>query len=409
MRRLHWLLLVTAFLLILVAALLTSSSRHNSFATRLRSSLYRWSVRTGLRPDAAACRRRAQDFLREDKLQEALAEIDKAARAEPDNACNECCRGMIARFAGDWPKSAAIYADALRRGGDCCSPAQLGLARAYLETGRANKARDLAARALKRDPRSVNAHCCTARVAGESDDWQTAVREYRDAVALDPDFLDSRLCLARACVQTGQLGEAEAHLGEAAKRDADYKLTHCCTAFLAEQKEDWATAAREYERALRLDPHLVRGCLGLANAHVSLNRPKEAMKMAQRAATEDPQNPDAQCCQGWICLETKRWPEAEQHFRRALQLGGRSAALHRRLGEALDHLNRPKEFLAEAQTAVKIAPKDAESHCCLSQAYGRAGRWQEAVKELEIASRLDPELPDLKQHLADARSRVKTH
>ena len=412
MRRPHWLLLlVAAGALVFGAGLFVHSPRRHSFEVGLTSVLRRWLTQDSLRgPDVAVqeCsipamhRRRAQDRLREGKPEQALAEIETAARVDPNDMCTECCRGMIAGEAGDWPRSAEIYAGILPQE-PCCSVAQLGLARAYLEMGRAEKARSLAEEALKSEPRSLNAHCCVARLASDREDWKMAARDFSRAVSLDPTFSDPHRHLARVYAETQQLKKARAELQEALQLDPECEFNHCCAASLAGEEADWKTAAREYYAALRIDPHLTGAHLGLAEAYAELKQFKEAMNTTQRAAAEDPGSPDVQCCQGRIHLEMSQWRDAESHLRRARQMGGRDAELYRQLGEALDHQNRAKEFLAEAQTAVKIAPKEAASHCCLGRAYGRVRRWRDAVKAFETASELDADVPDLQDNLAWAR------
>ncbi len=104
---------------------------------------------------------------------------------------------------------------------------------------------------------------------------------------------------------------------------------------------------------------------------------------------------------------TKRWPEAEEDLRKALQLLpeplGRERALvlnylgyslvdqHLKLDEGLDMLRR----------AVALRPRDGYITDSLGWAFYRLGRYEEALQELERAVELRPSDPVINDHLGD--------
>lgn len=67
------------------------------------------------------------------------------------------------------------------------------------------------------------------------------------------------------------------------------------------------------------------------------------------------------------------------------------AAAWLRLGQAqLLGLGRPAQALVSLETAVRLAPADADAACLLGVAYNALGRQPEAIREIERSQLLDP-------------------
>ncbi len=105
-----------------------------------------------------------------------------------------------------------------------------------------------------------------------------------------------------------------------------------------------------------------------------------------------------------IALErTKRWPEAEADFRKALALQPNQPLVLNYLGYSLIDMNENlDEGLAMVQKAVELRPDDGYIVDSLGWAYFKLGRYPEAVVELEKAVALKPSDPVINDHLGDA-------
>jgi Flp pilus assembly protein TadD len=69
--------------------------------------------------------------------------------------------------------------------------------------------------------------------------------------------------------------------------------------------------------------------------------------------------------------------------------------------------HRPAEALASAQRAVQLAPESAESHYVLGRTCLELGQDEQAVHELEWASKLAPGSPEVHFNLAKAYAKSK--
>lgn len=104
---------------------------------------------------------------------------------------------------------------------------------------------------------------------------------------------------------------------------------------------------------------------------------------------------------------TKRWPEAEADFLKALELEPEQPLVLNYLGYSwVDqhlHLERAKAML---HRAVELRPEDGFIVDSLGWAYYRLGEHEKAVTYLERAVELEPSDPVINDHLGDAYWRV---
>ena len=99
---------------------------------------------------------------------------------------------------------------------------------------------------------------------------------------------------------------------------------------------DWAGADRELQQAFALGPRETYGAQVASQLAAALGQWDEARQLAIEAVELDPLNPIAHVILGWdIYLHTGQLAEAEQSFRRALQIAPGLGSGQYFLGEAL--------------------------------------------------------------------------
>ena len=115
-----------------------------------------------------------------------------------------------------------------------------------------------------------------------------------------------------------------------------------------------------YERALRINPHnhLVLNNYGysLADRGLELDR---ALKMAKEATALQPANQSYLDTYGWVLFRLGKYEEAEQHIRKAVELGSTSPVIYEHLGDVYFKLSRIDKALEFWNKALKINSKNA--------------------------------------------------
>ncbi len=185
------------------------------------------------------------------------------------------------------------------------------------------------------------------------------------------------------------------------------------TARAAQQQEQYETALRLYQRALRRDPqsaHVARSIVPLA---VRLKRPAVAVRYALRAVELEEADPVLLRRLGEYLTEQGEWEQAVRLYERAVEArpGERETAadiiVHMRLGrlcyvteryeQAAEHfarvlhaLEHPKDFALDDDTVKVLLGDPGPTYTLLADCFLQAGRLDEAQAAYRKADEADP-------------------
>ena len=173
-------------------------------------------------------------------------------------------------------------------------------------------------------PQSARLHQVTAELLVNEGDFPRAVRQYREALSIDPNLSGANRSLALAILNS----------------DPDDALTS------------------EAEQALHRE--------------VALN-PRDAESLYQL---------------GEIAWRRGQSATAREHYANAVKMGPRFAEGHIGLAKALLADGKANEAADHLRVAVEIDPDNETAHYRLAQAYRQIGRVEEASKELEEFRRI---------------------
>ena len=111
--------------------------------------------------------------------------------------------------------------------------------------------------AIRLDPVFVEAHANLASAIRRQGDLAGAIPHYRRALELDPQRATSHLSLANAVAATGRAADAIEHYREAVRLDPDLALAHFNLANTLRQVRRYDEAIESYREAVRADPDFV--------------------------------------------------------------------------------------------------------------------------------------------------------
>lgn len=175
-------------------------------------------------------------------------------------------------------------------------------------------------------------------------------------------------------------------------------------------------AVKHLEALIAARPDDVDALSALGNVYRSRKRFAEAAdtydKAIAKLASPGRSNWDLYYFRGIARERIKRWAEAEDDLRKALELmpealGRERALVLNYLGYSLvDQHLKLDEALGMLRRAVELRPRDGYITDSLGWAYYRLGRYTEATRELERAMELRPSDPVINDHLGDVYWRV---
>ncbi len=230
----------------------------------------------------------------------------------------------------------------------------------------------------------------TSRLSAE------AIRQYQDGLHRISMNFTRHMELGDALVKRNDPEGAVREFREALRIDPDNAGAHRSLAHVLEAK-DIDGAVREYREALRIDPNdaLLHVILG------NILRDKKDVPAAVHEYAEaqriDPRSDLAHWCMGNILYDDKNDIEgAVREYTEVVRLNPGHVSANNRLAwlsatAADPALRDPKKALACARKAVELEPKNGEFRNTLGAAYYCNGEWREAVSELDQTLKLRPD------------------
>jgi len=191
------------------------------------------------------------------------------------------------KLVGNMPPMPAVYPGAAYD--------EVRKARKELARGDMDGAEGAYCKAIRFDPKNVDAHVGLARVLMQRRDAKAAVQWAREAVKLSPDESNYQILLGDALGLSGDMNKARDPilLGYGVGPADDAGREKVVTAQLklgdeATRKQDHLAAERAYRRALVLDPRRATAATGIARSLLEQGHFQASAHWARRASTLDP-------------------------------------------------------------------------------------------------------------------------
>lgn len=226
------------------------------------------------------------------------------------------------------------------------------------------------------------------------EDLARAIQHLTEAVAMDPGFARAWAELGAAHTRAGMWGlepkaEAIERARDAATRalaiEPDLSEGHARLGAIQMFHDwDWRGAELSYSRAHELAPGDSVTLNGAGVLAMVLGRLEESIRLHRRAAEQDPLSVSPHVNLGLTLLRSGRFAEAEEEFRRALELAPQRLLARAALAEALVGQGRGDEALAEAMRE----PDEGQRWYALAIVHhtlGRRGESDAALRQLSDA------------------------
>ena len=216
-----------------------------------------------------------------------------------------------------------------------------------------------------------------------------AVQYYKAAIERDPTYAPAHAALADCYNQFGTflVGTASpatmrplarAAAIAAIQNDESLAEAHASLGYISHYDWDWATADREFRRALELNPNLALARVWYANSLMSRGRMDEALAEVRRAEALDPFSRAVITNVGWVLSYARRSDEAIAAFRRALALDPDYIQARIRLGDEFMYSGRFEEAIAEHRAVAALMKRSPSSISQLAGTLAAAGQRTEA-------------------------------
>jgi len=226
------------------------------------------------------------------------------------------------------------------------------------------------------------------RLLYKLEQWSDAESKLLAATRVDPDFWLARFYLGLVYRAQGELEKAEAELFSASKFD-DSASTLNVLGVVQLELGLTKVAQESFRKAIKLDADSEESMYNLATT-LGTDASSEAIELFERAIELDPHYGVAHREFGWYLRQLQRFPEAEYHLRRSIELDSADAWSRIYLGNLLWLVGDFEGAESSFKEAIKIWPAEAVGYWCLAYFYERQGRNQEAEQLYQRAIEVDP-------------------
>lgn len=187
------------------------------------------------------------------------------------------------------------------------------------------------------DPKQVKAHLDQGNTLAKQGQWQNAITEFSQVLALDPNHVQAHVQTGWAYAELKQWDEAQKHLLTAISKDGKNASAHANLAWVYAEKKQW----------------------------------NDAQQSAKKAIDLDPKNPYPHATLAWAYQETKQEDLAIAEYEKSIELNPSLDNSHFALGVAYCNKGMASRAKERQQTLVQLkSPKSAELQARLSKGCG---------------------------------------
>ena len=256
------------------------------------------------------------------------------------------------------------------------------LGRAYIESGKPDRAMSFLRRAFTIDPQNPDLHATLGtgyllRGSTQNNLLDDALKHFKRALQLDGNHFPSLLGLAMTCAQMNNAQGALVVLHQAQKlfprRIEVLFLRALFTLTLDTDTERVPRAGMQFNMVFAAQPELLAADYDAAVCQYMMGMQESAMRMLEKVVQRDPSFIPAYYLIGVGHAVAKHFDQALTAWKTAAAQDAGNVDIQAALGFAHYQLGDWANSYQAFERAVRILPMDAEIAACLGLAYGRAG------------------------------------
>lgn len=238
----------------------------------------------------------------------------------------------------------------------------------------------------------------------QEDRADDAIRRYRVARSLRPDYIAVPVNLGNIYLQLNRQQDAIENFKAALAIDGNCAAALYGLGQVALSQRSYAEAVNYFEKALALTPGANRIHYSLAMAYRGLGNTEKAKSHLTQQGTvgvrvNDPlvdglqeliKGERTHLIRGKLAVESRRYAEAIEEFRKALASNPDSVTAHVNLGATLIQTGDLTSAAEQFEQALRVDPNNTNAHYNLAILLARENKHEAAVPHLQFVVNADP-------------------
>ena len=221
-------------------------------------------------------------------------------------------------------------------------------------------------------------------------DYNSAIRDYREYLKVQPDAVQAEMNLGAALAHVGQYDEAIS-LYQKALPSLTFKNPVLLNLGLAYyKKNDFHDAHEQFEALQKLEPRNLQVATLLGDCDVKLGRSQDAVDLLQPLGTEGSKNLDFQYVLGTALIQTGHLRDGVARIENVAR-NSNSADSFQLAGATLLQLNEYESARRDLEAALRLNPKLPNIYTLVGEARDKTGATAEAESAFRQALRSNPD------------------
>jgi len=270
----------------------------------------------------------------------------------------------------------------------------------YYDAGQWEKALSSLQRALSCNPTQSEWHYGLGLVLEELNRYQDAVISFRDALALQPEEVDTLLHLSRCYLQMDQPSKAIDCLEKVNTIDSDCEAGYCYRILAYAQLGDHDQAQQMFYMARLIEDECPNCYDHIAQSLTQVGQLDKALWCWEQCLKIDPHFPDAYANLALTFWNKGLHARAHSYFLRQLREAPGDLDTLVNLGILLSEMGKHNDAREKFKHALELDPSQADARLHLGEISLLGGHLDAAEAELQVAQRLDDKLPGVRLALA---------
>jgi len=208
---------------------------------------------------------------------------------------------------------------------------------------------------------------CVLRIVTRNYEWRNNLALYTSTLATSPDAHGIRTGLAAVYASQGDLQSAERECREAVNLDPDNAIALNCLGGVYLKQGRHANAVAYFKRAVQLNPKEARIHSNLGFTYLEMGLLEQAELQFRATVALAPLNSGAYSGLGVVYWRKGEHDRAESAFKRALSINPSDADTHLSLADFYAANGRAAEAIREYQAGLKIDPSNPEALAALQK------------------------------------------
>jgi len=222
-------------------------------------------------------------------------------------------------------------------------------------------------------------------------EYDQAVACYRQAITVNPGFVDVHVGLGFSLVEQRKFAEAVAALEQALSIDPTLADVHYLLGTTSNALDDQAGAIGHFTKALELKPEFEFAYRDLFNLLLESGKTEDAKVLIKKAIVAFPRSAEFHFFLGNLVFNEADFLGAILHHGKAVALEPTASMSYKIMGDAHARLEHRKKAIECYEKAISIDPANAAFHAALAAAMYASGKSEKAIACYRRAIELKPD------------------